>query len=152
MSTDIPDLDALAALGQAATPPPWTVEHEGGCIIFGPNSSVAEADPADAVLIAAMRNNWTALLSALTAARAELDAFMHPRIQGDDMAARVTWLGDELTRVEAERDFWKRKRHSSATTPQADGDEPFDCAPECRCGTREPGTAAELERERKRPR
>jgi hypothetical protein len=60
------DTDALTALEQAATPAPWAHEHDGGHIVHGPESTVAEAEYApDAKLIAAMRNQLPALLNAL---------------------------------------------------------------------------------------
>jgi RNA polymerase-binding transcription factor DksA len=60
------DPAALRALLDAASPAPWAVECEGGYIVHGTESTVAEAygerDSADAAFIAAARNELPALL------------------------------------------------------------------------------------------
>lgn len=75
MSTDI-DLAALTALEQAATPGPWATGCEGGYIIHGPKGTVCEAygenDSADAALIVALRNQFSALLERMVELEYEL--------------------------------------------------------------------------------
>jgi hypothetical protein len=130
-------LTAAANLTEGATDDDGTcLKDEGACFRINPVhfawyqlGETGVIGETKAIARVAVEAAHKPLLDALAAAREELaevtrelNAFMHARIQGDDMAARVTWLSDELVRVEAERDFWKSKRHPDvpAAAPQAD--------------------------------
>jgi hypothetical protein len=124
--TDTPDIDltALTALEQAATPAPWRVDFaftDGTHEISHEDILVAYSSGtrANAQLIATMRNRLPALLSALTAARAELDEFKAAlleigekvdRANGYEPQNRVTVeLSSALDRLIRERDSLARR-------------------------------------------
>jgi hypothetical protein len=121
------DTDALRALEQAATPAPWAHEHDGGHIVHGPGSTVAEAEYApDARLIAAMRNTLPALLTELDRLRGNheilscstlgeaydrLESLLEAEAERDQLRAEVRTLENSdalaLAQAEAERDSAK---------------------------------------------
>jgi hypothetical protein len=129
MTTPDIDLDALTALEHHAIPAPWTAEITGPTMAGQHQWSIkaergafvmwvrGQAEDVDAFVAA--RNNLPALLSALTAARAELDEFKAAlleigekvdRANGYEPQNRVTVeLSSALDRLIRERDSLARR-------------------------------------------
>lgn len=105
------DPAALRALLDAATPAPWSQEYKDSDIIHGPNGTVAETMyvPADAELIAALRNQMPGLLDELDRARLR-DEACHRYL--DLAKEELHHLSRELAETERERDLLGRQHQA----------------------------------------
>jgi hypothetical protein len=138
------DLDALTALKADTHPAPWVVEYDSyrndeRWVVKADWTPIAFCDEKEeALTLAGLRNNWTALLSALTVTRAELE---QARIDRDERLT-LRESSDLAKMVDAARqdvEYWRGKYEAGAmdalaAAPKPDEDAPFECAPECRCG------------------
>lgn len=92
-SAPLPDLDALTALERSLDPAPWRVMHDpdwSSAVWITEHACINDLTPEQAEFFAAARNNWSALLSALTATRAELDTVTRQRDEAVGELEQVT--------------------------------------------------------------
>ena len=115
MTTDLPpDIAAIKARADAATPGPWHDEHTDpwGCVLSGDYGWIAprgwpqydvdtEQGKADAEFIAHARTDVPALLAALDAAQ-QREAEFHATLAADGFVAVTTAEHDELERLRAQ--------------------------------------------------